>query len=224
MGHLRSLIGQPVELEISGRQSPIQGTLVDLGDDILVVHNRLQQFLYVPLLHLKTVKQAQLSELESMPVPGEAPFERQAETISYRKILMNAKGVFCELYITGSQSIHGYLTSIMNDFFVFYSPVFHTIYIPLHHLKYLIPYTTSATPYSLRHERFPVKPAALTLSRTFDQQLKKLEGEFVVLDLGENPSKIGLLRSVENQTLDLVTAKGETVVLHLEHIKTIHLP
>ncbi|MGN7384360.1 Uncharacterised protein [Chlamydia abortus] len=224
MGHLRSLVGQTVELEISGRHSPIQGTLVDLGDDILVIHNRSLQFLYIPLLHLKTIRQVLLTGEDMIPVPGEAPFDKQAETISYRKILMNAKGVFSELYITGSQSIHGYLTSIMNDYFVFYSPVFHTIYIPLHHVKYLIPYTTGSTPYSLHHERFPVKPASLTLSRTFDQQLKKLEGEFVVLDLGENPSKIGLLRSVDAPTLDLVTAKGETVVLHMDHIKTIHLP
>jgi hypothetical protein len=62
------------------------------------------------------------------------------------------------------------------------------------------------------------------LANTFEQQLKKLEGEFIVLDLGENPKKIGLLKKFEDQTLELVIADGSSVYMHLEHLKTIHLP
>jgi len=219
---LRTFVGKYVEMEISGRPIPIKGNLVDLGSDILVIHDGMQ-FLYIPLIHLQNIRLSRAKDAEII-VPPEVPFENQSETISYRKMLMNAKGMFAELYIAGNQSIHGYLTSIMNDFFVFYSPVFHTVLISLQHLKYLIPYHPNLTPYSLNQERFPVKPSNMTLARTFDLQLKKLEGEFIVLDLGENPNKIGLLKSVENSTLELVTANGGTVFLHLDHVKTVHLP
>ena len=218
---LQKFVGKQVNLEISGK-TPIRGTLVDLGSDILVIHNGIQ-FLYIPLIHLQIMKLEPRLDTDTT-VPTEMPFENQTESISYRKILMNAKGIFTELYITGNQSIHGYITSIMNDFFVFFSPVFHTVLVSLNHLKYLIPYTSNVTPYSLDPERFPVKPSSMTLSRTFDQQLKKLEGQFVVLDLGENPHKIGLLKNVENRTLELIMANGETVYTHMEHVKTVHIP
>lgn len=222
MNRLQSLIGKTVEIEISGKVILIKGQLVDLSSDMIVVYNG-YQFLYIPFIHVQNMK---LSATPQTDVDefAESLFEKDNETISYRKMLMNAKGIFAELYITGNQSIHGYITSIMNDFFVFYSPVFHTVLISLDHLKYLIPYHTNTTPYSLDQVRFPVKPSSITLARTFDQQLKKLEGEFVVLDLGENPNKIGLLASVDDNALEIVTANGDTVYFHLEHVKTVHLP
>jgi hypothetical protein len=137
---------------------------------------------------------------------------------------MNAKGMFSEIYISGNQSIHGYLTTVMNDFFVFYSPVYHTVIVSLHHLKYLVPYNPNVTPYTLTSEQFPLKPSPITLARTFDQQLRKLIGEFVVLDLGENPNKIGVLKNVDQSIIELATASGASVLLHFDHVKTVHLP
>lgn len=221
---MKGLIGKQVEVTISGKKTPIHGKLIDLGSDILVLFNG-KKFLYIPLLHLQQLSLSEESSLENeYPlVNPEPPFENQND-ISYRKILMNAKGVFTEIYTSGNQSIHGYVTSIMNDFFVFYSPVFHAVYIPMQHLKYMIPYDTNVTPYSLTQERFPLSPSTITLARTFDQQLKKLEGQFVILDLGEHSNKIGQLKTIQNNVIELVVAGGETVFLHMDHIKTVHLP
>lgn len=218
---LRSYIGKQVLIEISGRKIPMKGNLIDAGLDILVLHNG-QQFLYIPLDHLQSMTLYKSNE-EEFPYPSKVPFEHLTD-ISYRKILMNAKGIFTELFITGNQTVHGYITSIMNDFFVFYSPVYRSIFISMNHLKYLIPYYPNATPYSLQQDRFPLNPGSITLARTFDQQLRKLLGEFVVLNLGGNQNHIGLLKNIQNNMIELVTSGGESVVLHLSHIKTVHLP
>ncbi|WP_028611959.1 hypothetical protein [Paenibacillus harenae] len=215
------LLDQQVELEISGKASLIRGKLIEFGQDILVLHNG-TRFLYVPLIHLQQLRLS-LKEQEKYDVP-EMPFEPYIDPISYRKILMNAKGMFSEIYITGNQSIHGYLTAVMNDFFVFYSPVYHTMIISLQHLKYLIPYNPNVTPYTLTPEQFPLKPTSLTLARTFDQQLRKLIGEFVVLDLGENPNKTGVLKNVDQSMIEIATASGNAVFLHFDHVKTVHVP
>ncbi|WP_282936449.1 DUF2642 domain-containing protein [Paenibacillus sp. RC67] len=220
---LNALLDKQVELFVSGKKTPIRGKLINLGGDILVLYNG-QQFLYVPLLHLQQLTLCDESKEDAfITVPTDLPFEDQKD-ISFRKILMNAKGVFTEIYTSGNQSLHGYVTSIMNDYFVFYSPVYHIVYIPMQHMKYIIPYDPNVTPYSLTQEKFPLSPSTITLARTFDQQLKKLEGQFVVLDIGENPNKIGQLKSLQNNLIELVAAGGETLFLHMDHIKTVHLP
>lgn len=223
MTAIKALIGRQVELIISGKKTPVQGKLIDVGSDILVLFNG-KKFQYIPLLHLQ---QLTISEESSNPsgegLTDELPYENQTD-IAYRKILMNAKGVFSEIYTSGNQTIHGYVTSIMNDYFVFYSPVFHAVYIPMQHLKYMIPYDPNVTPYSLTPERFPLNPATMTLARTFDQQLKKLEGQFVILNLGEHANKIGQLKTIQNSMIELVIAGGEPVFLHMDHIKSVHLP
>ncbi len=84
--------------------------------------------------------------------------------------------MFAELNIVGNRSVHGYVTSIMNDFFVFYSPMFRTLYVSMRHLKILIPYDPETTPYAMEQEKFPINPTPASLARTFDQQLKKFEG------------------------------------------------
>jgi hypothetical protein len=216
-----ALIGKQVELTISGKKLPIRGKLIDLGNDIMVLRSE-QKFLYIPMLHLQQLSKVNEIE-EEMFMPADPPFESESD-ISYRKTLMNAKGIFTEIYTSGNQSLHGYVTSIMNDYFVFYSPAFHAVYIPLQHLKYMIPYGPNVTPYSLTQEKFPVSPTTITLARTFEQQVKKLEGQFVVFDLGEHPNKIGQLKSLNNHLIELITAEGEPVFMQLEHIKTVHLP
>lgn len=212
---------QPVSLFISGSRVPVKGTLIDLGNDILVLHNG-TQFLYVPLVHIQQLTRCPASETD-FGSPPDPPLEETAE-LSYRKVLMNAKGMFSELYITGNQSVHGYVTSIMNDFFVFYSPMYRSLFVSMRHLKTLIPYDDQTTPYALEQEKFPVNPTPASLARTFEQQLKKFEGEFVVLDLGEHPGKIGLLKSVTGNMAELVTADGSSTFIHLDHVKTIHKP
>jgi hypothetical protein len=214
-------LNQPVSLTVSGIRHTVNGTLIDLGNDILVLHNGVQ-FLYVPLAQVQQLTRFPANE-SSFGTTAETPLDPSTE-LSYRKVLLNAKGMFSELCIAGSQTVHGYVTSIMNDFFVFYSPMFRSLYVSMRHLKILVPYDAHTTPYALEQGKFPVHPTTASLARTFDQQLKKFEGEFVILDLGEHPDKNGLLKSVRNNLLELVTADGASTFIHLDHVKTIHLP
>ncbi|PYI52099.1 DUF2642 domain-containing protein [Paenibacillus flagellatus] len=222
MSLLNPMLGSRIKIEISGRFLPIRGTLIDIGTDIIVVNNG-TQYLYLPVLHIQKLEPD--DSLETIAAAGGDQEQMFDHTdISYRKILMNAKGIFTEVGITGFQSLHGYITSIMNDYFVFFSPVYRTVYVSLQHVKLIIPYAPNRTPYYLSRERFPLQPPGITLARTFDQQMKKLEGELIALDLGESPSKIGLLKSVDNRLVELVGANGQHLYMHGEHVKTIHVP
>ena len=221
---IHSLIGQKVELEVSGR-TIFQGILVDLGQDILVLFNG-KDYFYIPFLHVHNLRTNPLIELEGnenqeAPV---SPINEDQSTISYRKTLMNAKGRFVEIFVTGNKSIHGYITNVLNDYFVFYSPVYKTMFISLNHLKWLTPYQTNITPYTLGNEELPVKPINMPLQRSLEEQLKKLEGNLVVFDIGDHPLKIGLLKQVQNNLIKLITASGETVFWKILHIKSIHMP
>jgi hypothetical protein len=218
---METYLNQSVSLTISGTRLPLKGRLINLGADILVLYNG-NQFLYVPLVHIQQLTRCPPHEL-SFGVPPEPPLD-PAMDLSYRKVLLNAKGMFSELYIAGNQTVHGYVTSIMNDFFFFNSPLFRSLYVSMRHLKILVPYDPQTTPYALEQEKFPVYPTTASLARTFDQQLKKFKNEFVILDLGEHPEKIGLLKSVQNNLIEMVTADGASTFIHLDHVKTIHRP
>lgn len=221
MRNLRPLLNRYVELQIADAGQPVRGWMADLGQDVLVVYTG-ENYVYVPLVHVRRLKL--LSAAAPPAGLPELPYENMNDGISYRKILMNAKGMFSELYITGEQTVHGYVNSVMNDFFVFYSPVYHSVIVSLQHLKYLIPYPQGETPYALTPEQFPLKPSPLTFARSFEQQLQKLVGEFVIFNLGETASRIGVLKGIDQQIVELSDASGTPVFIHLTHIKTVHLP
>jgi hypothetical protein len=222
VNNLHSLIRKQIELEISGNVL-VEGLLVDLGLDIIVVYNG-KEYLYIPHPHIQNIKLSKKENSELTQVMPEIPFNDENHTISYRKTLLNAKGRFVEIYVTGNKSIHGYITNILNDYFVFYSPVYKTMFVSLNHLKWLTPYQTNITPYTLGNEVLPVKPTNIPMQRSLEEQLKKIEGSLVVFDVGDHPMKIGLLKQVKNNVAELVTASGESVYWKIMHIKTIHIP
>ncbi|MEY9869663.1 hypothetical protein ABIE66_005042 [Peribacillus sp. B2I2] len=217
------LMGKYIEVEISGGDFH-KGILIDAGLDIIVLNDGwTNSFLYIPFVHVQRWKEASLDEeYTSFNPPSEKPIE--ADTISFRKVLTIAKGLFVEVYVTGNKSIHGYITSIMNDYFVFHSPVYKTMFISMNHVKWLIPYSPNTIPYSLNKENLPLVPISTPLARSFYEQLKRLENQLVIIDGGDHTEKIGLLQKVRNNKMRLITAEGETVYRNLEHIKTIQLP
>lgn len=221
MNHLHSLIGKQVELELSGK-AMLQGILVDIGLDIIVIYNG-KEYLYIPHLHIHNIQLSANPSTELSDSTPELPFDKD-DMISYRKTLNNAKGRFVEIYVTGNKSIHGYVTAVLNDYFVFYSPLYKTMFISLNHLKWLTPYQTNITPYTLGNEVLPVKPTNIPLQRSLEEQLKKFEGKLIVFDLGDHPMKIGLLKQVQNDIIELVTADGKSIFWKIMHVKTIHLP
>jgi hypothetical protein len=212
-----------IEVEISGG-SFHKGILVDAGLDIIVIYEgRENSFLYIPFVHIQRLKEIKIQDDDTLYTPpSEKPIE--SDPISFRKILTNAKGLFVQLYVTGNKCLHGYLTSIMNDYFVFHSPAYKTMFISMNHVKWLIPYPINTTPYSIDNKNLPLKPATSPLARSFDEQLKRLENQLMIIDGGDHPEKIGLLKKVNNNKLILITAEGDTVYWNLEHIKSIQLP
>ena len=51
-----------------------------------------------------------------------------------------------------------HITGIMNNYFVFQSPVYKTMYISLNHLKWLIPYAQNDKPYGLDNHTITLQP------------------------------------------------------------------
>jgi hypothetical protein len=220
MSYLKQYLNKVIEVEISSKKLLI-GILVEYGSDIVIIYGK-DEFYYIPLMHIQSIKECK-SNYENLGNPDKTPIDKNEQMISCRKILNNAKGLFVEIYVTGKQSIHGYITSVLNNYFVFYSPVYKLMYIPINHLKWLIPYQLNETPYSLTREHLPVNPINLTTARTFEEQLKKFEGKIVVFDLGETPNKIGMVKKFENSVVELVTGREETVFWNLNHLKIVHL-
>ncbi|OIK10335.1 DUF2642 domain-containing protein [Bacillus sp. MUM 116] len=219
---LLDFIEKNIDVEISGGIFH-RGILIDSGLDILVMYHELTHtFLYIPFVHIQRVKEISLIDEDSTcDPPSEKPID--IEAISYRQVLMNAKGLFVKAYVTGNKTINGYITNIMNDYFVFHSPAYKTMFISMNHLKWLIPYPPGTTPYTLDTQNQLLKPLSSTFARSFDVQLKKLENQLVILDDGDHPEKIGLLKKVQDNQAILITDGGEPVVWNLEHIKTIQV-
>lgn len=224
MPKIKNLLGIEVEVETSGKTF-FSGILIDIGLDILVLYNG-EKYLYIPMMHLHNIKEREFkaNEEKTDQPTGKIPLQNEEESISYRKVLTNARGQFIELFVTGNKSIHGYITSVLNDYIVFYSPVYKTIFISMHHLKWLTPYTTNLTPYKLNNADLPVVPTNIVLSRSFEDQIKKLEGKLLVFDLGDHPDKIGLMDNISNNIVELINAEGRTVYWKIPHLKTVHLP
>jgi small nuclear ribonucleoprotein (snRNP)-like protein len=222
MRALQQFVDQQVIVEISGNNI-CTGKIIDLGLDIMVMLNK-KQFYYIPLVNVQNVRLNSESNPEQEHLSEETPIDYQEDSLSFRKILNNAKGRFVEIYVTGNKTIHGYLTSIMNDYFVFYSPVYKAMFVSMNHLKWLIPYPAHLTPYSLNSQSLPLSPFNITLSRTFEGQCKKLEGNLVVFDLGDNTKKIGLLHKADNGSIELINANGDKAIWNLQHLKTVYTP
>ncbi|MFB7142379.1 MULTISPECIES: DUF2642 domain-containing protein [unclassified Bacillus (in: firmicutes)] len=221
MSYIDSLQGRQVFVLLSG-DIAFEGILTDAGQDILVLYNG-RKYYYIPWIHVHRVHLSELSN-EKIPQPIEPSIANEIESISYRKVLTNARGIFSEIYVTGNLTFHGYITNVLSDYIVFYTPVFKTMYISFSHLKWLTPYNDNVTPYSIDNVKFPINPSNVPFVRSFESQLKKEEGKLVVFDGGNDPMKIGLLNSVENSVLEISVASGDIVYLRLNHIKSVHLP
>lgn len=102
--------------------------------------------------------------------------------------------------------------------------MYKTLFISIHHLKWLTPYTSSLTPYKLNNADLPIVPSNIALSRSYEEQLKKYQGKLAVFDLGDHPDKIGLIKSIVNNIVELVNAEGKVIYWKLLHLKTMHLP
>lgn len=222
---LNQFLDTDVDVVISG-DTRFVGTLIDIGQDIFVIFNGCN-YLYIPLLHLHQMNKAIINTNTGKPISRDLEdtiMQAENNSFSYRNTLNNVKGKFIEVYVTGDRSIHGYVTSVLNDYIVFFSPVFKTLFISMHHLKWFTPYSTEQTPYTLDNSQLPVVPSSVSLVRNFEEQIKKYVGQLVIFDMGEVPEKVGLLKDVSNNIIELINASGKSIIWKLNHLKTMHLP
>ncbi|WP_028400424.1 hypothetical protein [Ectobacillus panaciterrae] len=227
----KSYLRNPITVTLSG-EIAIYGILLEIGSDLLVLYNG-KDYVYLPLLHIQRIAPTIPEDVvnlikitsEDHPITSEDhPIASDSSSLSFRKILQNSKGLFTEIFAVSNQTMHGYVIHIMNNYFVFYSPVYKTIYIPFQHVKWIIPYPEQQTPYHLTKQELPLQPSNVPLARTFEEQLKKFIDKIVVFDLGHQHMKIGKLVSIQNNFVELVVARNETIHVHLSHIKTVHCP
>jgi hypothetical protein len=220
---LKDHVGNYIKLELSGNK-PISGILIDIGSDLWVIYNG-YDYLYIPTVHIQNWKFPKKEEIDEIITlsDDQSPIFNPNEEISLRKTLTAAKGIFTEIYVTSKQAVHGYIISIMNNYFVFYSPIYKTMFISLNHLKWLIPYTNNQRPYGLSNANLPVNPSNITFARSFEVQIEKLIGTLIVFNIGENESGMGKVMGIKNNFVELLTAKGDPVYLNLQHIKTVHM-
>lgn len=213
------MIGEKIKLQLPGKKC-LAGMLIEVGSDVLVLFDG-KDYLYLPIVHIQNIKKLEPKE-DDIASPTVTPNIEYDDELSLRKVLNLGKGMFTEIYITGNQPIPGYISSIMNNYFVFYSPVYKSMLISLNHLKWLIPYTANQRPYNLSKEQIPLHPVNMSLARTFEVQIEKMVNELVILNIGENSNLIGKLNSLQNNFIELVTAREELIYLNMQHIKTIH--
>ncbi|KAB8129894.1 DUF2642 domain-containing protein [Gracilibacillus oryzae] len=214
MSILKNQLNQSITVYFA--EQKLDGILIEAGSDILLIYKN-NEFIYIPVAHIQQIKKCNDGRITpELDLPG------HMKELSLRKVLINAKGIFTEIVVSSAQSIHGYITNVLNDYFVFYSPVYKTMFIPLHHLKWLIPYKENEIPYGLAQEQLPLHPSTMNLSRTLEIQLQKLLGKIVIIDLGTKPDHIGKLKNIYPTMMELVSARQEPVFLPLNHIGSIH--
>ena len=221
MASFKNFLNKQVTIEISGN-STVDGILIEVGNDLLVVFNG-ENFLYIPLLHIQNLSESKFEESYGA-LPSLQELEHEKDELSLRKVLTAAKGIFVEINLSNNRSFHGFITTIMNNYFVFYSPIYKIMYISLQHLKWLIPYLTEQNPYMLKNNLLPVNPSSIPLARTLDVQLNKLIGELVVMNSGERYEYIGKLSSIDSNFIELTTSRGESKLIGLRHLKSIFIP
>ncbi|MDR7000330.1 DUF2642 domain-containing protein [Neobacillus niacini] len=220
--NLKEHIGKYIKLEISGKKF-LSGMLIDIGSDLWVLFDG-YDYLYIPTVHIQNWEFLDEDEIDELYHSSEpSPIYNHNEEISLRKTLTSAKGIFTEIYVTGNKALHGYIISIMNNYFIFYSPIYKTMFISLNHLKWLIPYSENQRPYGLSNANFPVNPSNISFARSFEVQIEKLVGELIVFNMGESEHFIGKVQGIKNNFVEIIRAKEDPVYLHLQHIKTVHM-
>jgi hypothetical protein len=220
---IQRLVNVVVRIEVSGKIY-ISGRLIELGSDTLVLFDG-KDYYYMPLVHIQKIEVDDNHERD-IEIPADSPSitsEYDNDEMSLRKVLTQAKGEFVEIYVTAGKPLHGYITSIMNNYFVFHSPIYKTMYIAIKHLKWLIPYTNSQPPYGLENQNFPMPVIYTSLARTFEVQIEKFKNKIVIFNVGESTNHIGKINNIEEQIVELQTARDQPIMINLQHIKTLHM-
>lgn len=221
---LQNLNKEIVVIELSGRKI-LKGSVIDSSSDIMVIYNG-NMFVYIPIDHIQTLEIDYDNE-DNVQQPSERPtFNSQVSNkdLTLTNILSQAKGIHVEISVTKNLALHGVITSVMNDYFVFESPIYKTMFILTKHLKWLVPYSKDQFPYGLSENEFLSLSAIKnqSLNNTFESQINQLRNQLVVLNLGKDFSYIGRVINVNDQIIEIQNGKLNSTYFNLSHIQTVH--
>ncbi|WP_065408850.1 hypothetical protein [Pseudobacillus wudalianchiensis] len=219
---IKIYIGEPVALDLLGKKE-LSGILVDFGSEVLILY-RQDEYFYIPLFHIRGIRSLSKEEADTLTQPDKLTEISLTEELSLKKVLEAAKGVFLEINVTAAQPFHGYITNILDDYVVFFSPTYQTMLIPFQHIKWLIPYPPASHPYGFKNTILPATSTAKSFARTFASQIEKMAGAFITCNVGEKESKSGKLLSKGNHFVHLLTAKERQIHISIPHIKNIICP
>lgn len=199
-----------------------KGIIFDSGSDIIVLFNG-ENFVYIPVSHIEYIvadtPDTEFAEPSDSPI---IPLEDNKRNLTFESILKEAKGINQEICIINKKYLYGTVLEVMDDYLVFFSPVYKKIYIPIKHIKWLIPYTPNERPYGLSEAESSWKQAEEGFAVNFEKQLAVLLNKLIVLNMGEKTHHIGKVKSITGKMLELKTAKEKRTYVNIEHIQTIH--
>ncbi|MCG7346014.1 DUF2642 domain-containing protein [Sporosarcina sp. ACRSL] len=219
---IQSLVQEVVRIEITGKKM-VNGTLIDVGSDMIVLFNGMD-FVYIPLDHIRNFVR-DIDNENNVQAPTELPSivaEESQEDLSFEYVLTQAKGRLIEIFVSGNQSLHGTITAILKDYLVFQSPIYKTLYIPLAHIKWLIPLAQDHKLYGSEIDFSSTESPNETFASSFEKQVEKLVNKLVVMNISERESFIGKIINVEEHITEFQAARTSPFYLNLRHIKTLH--
>jgi len=211
-----------VEIELSGKKF-LKGILIDKSSEIVVLFDG-SKFIYISVEHIQQlIFNGNNEDNLQAPLDSQSVFVRKNNVdLTLAHILSQARSMYIEIYVVGNQSLHGTISTILNDYFVFHSPIYKTMLIPVQHLKWLIPHTQEQLPYGLAEADFLKQSTNQSFLPDFKNQIAKMKNELVVINLGEKSNHIGKINSLQERMIELQTANINPTLLNVQHIKTIH--
>ena len=201
------------------------GSLVEVSSDIVVLYVK-NQFVYIPMDHIHSLKIDYENE-NNIEQPSYIPtFISQIENkdLNLPNILSLVKGIHVEIMVTRNLALHGVITSVMDDYFVFESPIYKTMFIATKHLKWNIPYFQDELPYDLSENEFLKMSSkkGQVFKKTFTSQLAELNNQLVVLNLAKEYSQIGRIKNVNDRFIVLKNGNSELSYYNIGHIQIIY--
>ena len=199
-----------------------KGIIFDSGSDIIVIFDG-NDFIYIPISHIEYIvadtPDTEFAEPSNTPSIVSTNLKNY---LTFDSILKEAKGIYLEICILNKKKLHGTILDVLDDYIVFYSPIYKKVYIAKKHLKWLIPYTPNERPYDLSESELNGQQIEKGFKEKFDDQLVMLLNKLVVLNFGEKLHHIGKILNINNQMLELKTVKEKSMYVNVEHIQTIH--
>ncbi|KXH78535.1 hypothetical protein [Sporosarcina sp. HYO08] len=223
MKHIvQSLVNEYVRIEVSGKEK-LHGNVIDIGSDIIVIYNG-KQFVYIPLGHIQNLIIDRQNENDITP-PTEFPSiitGKAFKELSFKEVISQAIGKYIEVFVAGHESLHGQIRCVMDDYFVFDSPVYKTMYVSMNHLKWLIPYAENEKLYDIDQQNPLGQQKYEDLAKSFAKQMNQLKDQLIVVNVGSHKSCIGKVSNVDLQVAELQTTRANSILLNIDHIKTVH--